>query len=276
MSGQYCFRHLKMNDSWLKQTVDKPLYSDLLWAKPENKSFAGKLAVIGGHSFGFSIPVSAYLNAQTAGAGVVHVLLPASTEKLVGKSNEDVFFAPATSSGGFSKLAISDFIELSSWSDGVYLAGEIGNNSETVVLIENFIDKYDGPLVIANDAVKLATSISAKILARPNTVIVTGIGMLQKLAEKHKLKSVIKHSMNLATLVESLSELTAQTQASFVIEHDEYLFVSYMGYVSTTKFINKTEDWQTNVGAYSAVWLIQNKTKIFEALSCAVIDFQKN
>jgi NAD(P)H-hydrate repair Nnr-like enzyme with NAD(P)H-hydrate dehydratase domain len=258
--------------TWLKQTKDKPLFENLMWSKPENKTLAGKLTIIGGNSQGFSIPVQAYMACLGAGAGVVHVLLPDSTQKLIGKNAADVYFASSTKSGGFSRAALIEFLEMGQWADGVYIAGDIGNNSETVILIESFLEKYKDLLILSNDAVKMATNISSKVVDRPNTIIVTGIGYMQKLTANIKLKTIIKHSLDLVNLVEAMQELTKLVPSSFIIEHQGYLIVASSGKVSTTQINDISDSWQTEIGSNASVWAIQNSSKIFEALTCAVIN----
>jgi NAD(P)H-hydrate repair Nnr-like enzyme with NAD(P)H-hydrate dehydratase domain len=259
-----------MNNYWLKQTISKPLFEDLIWSQPENKRHAGKLLIVGGNSQGFSTPVLAYSQTLKAGAGVVHVLMPSSTEKMVGHFSSDVSFSPSTKSGGFSRESLGTLVEAADWSDGVFLAGEIGSNSESVVLIESFIEKYNGPLIIANDAVHITTLFIEKTLQRPETVIVTDIGMLQKLTSKIMLPSTIKHSISMVNLVESLHELTTQTKISLVIKHEGSVYISSEGKVSTTP-ISDNNNWELLLSSHAAVWVIQNPNKIFEALSCAVI-----
>ena len=263
-----------MNENWLRQSLNKPLFSDLLWSRPENRRLAGKLVVVGGNAHGFSMPVHAYSESLRAGAGVVNVLLPSSTQKMVGHIFSDVTFAASTISGGFSKDSLGEFMILSDWADGVFLAGEIGNNSETTILIEEFLDNYDGPLVVTNDVVDMVSGLDDKILNRNKTVIVTGIGKLQKLTQKIRLPFPIKYSIPMVNLVESLKELTAYKEVALVIEKENTIFVAYKGRVSTTPYNKPPENWQTILASHASVWTIQNNTKIFEALSCAALTAQ--
>lgn len=66
---------------WHKQTADKPLFPDLLWSRPENASFAGKLLIVGGNLYGFNNPAKAYEESKKAGIGVARVLLPDALQK---------------------------------------------------------------------------------------------------------------------------------------------------------------------------------------------------
>src|SRR5581483_9146744 len=137
--------------NWLKQTTNNPLFPDLLWSRPENKRQAGKLLVIGGNKFGFAVPGLAYNTALKAGIGSCRVLLPQSLQRIVGSLLE-ADFAPSNPSGSFAKDALAQFIENTSWADGVLLAGNLGRNSETAILLDGFVKKYLGHLVIADDS----------------------------------------------------------------------------------------------------------------------------
>jgi NAD(P)H-hydrate repair Nnr-like enzyme with NAD(P)H-hydrate dehydratase domain len=55
------------NTNWLKQTSDKPVFPDLLWSRPENRKYAGKLLIIGGNKHGVAAPGIAFSAAQKAG-----------------------------------------------------------------------------------------------------------------------------------------------------------------------------------------------------------------
>lgn len=61
---------------WQQQTKDTPLFPDIEWSKPEQKSLAGKLLIIGGNKLGFAAVAAAYATAQTTGIGECKVALP--------------------------------------------------------------------------------------------------------------------------------------------------------------------------------------------------------
>src|SRR5882762_3047468 len=102
---------------WYKQTSEKPLYPDLLWSRPENKSQAGKLLIVGGNLHGFAAAGEAYTEAVKAGIGTARVLLPDSLQKTVGRVFEAGEYAPSTPSGSFSRKALAELLDMSGWSD---------------------------------------------------------------------------------------------------------------------------------------------------------------
>src|SRR2546421_5249379 len=113
---------------WHKQTAEQALFPDLLWSRPETKKFAGKLLIVGGNAHSFVAPATAYTESTAAGAGTARVLLPDHLQKTVGKLFPAADFAASTPSGGFSQKALAELLELSNWSDGVLLAGDLGRN----------------------------------------------------------------------------------------------------------------------------------------------------
>ncbi len=257
--------------SWLRQTPDKPLFTDLLWSRPENKARAGNLLIIGGNAHGFAAPAASYQAALKAGVGSARVILPSSLQKTVGKILEAGEYAPSTPSGSFSRLALAEMLDLATWSNAVLLAGDFGRNSETAILLESFAAKYSGILVVAGDGLDYFLSKNSALVNRPQTVAVINLGKLQKLAQHNNPATPILYSMNLMQLVEVLSKWTSKTNAQIITKHASNFIVASDGQVSTTPTEKDDLSWQTQSAATAAVWLLQNPTKPFEALTCACL-----
>jgi NAD(P)H-hydrate repair Nnr-like enzyme with NAD(P)H-hydrate dehydratase domain len=253
---------------WLKQTRDKPLFEDLLWSRPENKRHGGKLLIVGGNLHGFAAPGSAYGVAGKAGIGTARVLLPDKLQKTVGKLIPEAEFAPSTLSGSFSKMALAQLLEAAEWADGVLLAGDFGRNSETTILLDSFISKYQGLLNLAGDSIDYLINSGDDPFRRYNFVITADIGSLQKLARP----TVIKHGFDLLMMVNVLGELTATIDAQIITKHADNFIVASGGQVSTTP-APKESRWQTELPAYTSVWWLQQPQKGFEAITSAVYEY---
>lgn len=262
-----------MNDQpyWQKQNVGKPLFPDLLWSRPENRAHAGKLLIVGGNSFGFAAPADAYNTAQQAGIGVAHVLLPDALKRTVGSVLAAGDFAPSTSSGSFSQQAFGELLAHSSWADGVLLAGDLGRNSETAVLLEKFVGNYRGQLTITKDAADYFTAGPQTLLNRPDTTLVLSFAQLQKIASHANFSRVFTFSMDLLQLIDTLHDFTERYGVNIVVKHLMTIAVAVGGQVSTTKLDDDQDIWRVPTAARSAVWWLQNPTKPFEALTTAII-----
>lgn len=257
-------------DFWHRQTSDKPLFPDLLWSRPENKQFAGKLLIIGGNLYGFAAPAEAYQTSIKAGVGLARVLLPDALQKTVGRTFEAGEFAPSTLSGSFSQKALAEFLVLGGWADGVLLAGDLGRNSETAILLEKFADKYVGQLVVTKDAADYFTSSPQKILSRQETTFVISLAQLQKLAAKAKSTTAFTFGMDLLHLVDMLQEFTTAYPVNIIVKHLNNIFAASSGQVSSTKLTEDVEIWRVPTAAHAAVWWLQNPSKPFEALTTAL------
>jgi len=249
--------------NWLKQT-EEPLFPDILWARPENKRHAGKLLIIGGHSQNFSAVSRAYAAAQKAGAGTIRVLLPLSLQKMLAKTFPEAEFADSTPIGSFSRQALALFLELSDWSDGVLMAGEFGRNSETAVLLENYVGKFSGQLTLAGDSLDYFFSEPQPIVNRPKTTIAGSLSQIQKLAKTVALKQ----SADLVQILNMLSIWTADTDANIATGHSGQIIIARKGKISTTPAKNR--EVNEEAGAYASVWSLQQPKKPFEALTTAV------
>lgn len=258
---------------WYRQG-DQPLFPDLLWSRPENKQFAGKLLVVGGHAHGFAAPAEAFAVAEQSGVGVARVILPDHLRSQLTKVQGAAVgaeFAPSTPSGGFGSKALAEILAASNWADAALLAGDFGRNSETAIVLEKLASKSSEPLVITKDAVDYFTSASSSILNRSNTCVVLTIAQLQKLAQDAKFPKAFTFSMDLLQLVEALHEFTTEFSLYIVVRHLDTVLVAVNGLVSTTKVDQGLEDsWRVSTAAKVAVWWLQNPSKPFESLTCAI------
>src|SRR5688500_9831802 len=118
----------------LKQK-DQPLFPNVLWDKPVNKTAAKKLLIIGGNQQRFQKVQQAYQFAKAAGIGEAKVLLPDSSEPSLGEL-PDALFAPSTPAGSMDKSAIEMIQKLSKEVDGLLLIGDLTKNPSTIALLE--------------------------------------------------------------------------------------------------------------------------------------------
>ncbi len=257
---------------WQRQTSTEPLFGDLLWSRPENRQLAGKLLIVGGNLYGFSAPAEAYQFAQKAGVGVARVLLPDALQKTVGRAFEAGEFAPSTPSGSFSQKALAECLSLAAWTDGVLLAGDLGRNSETAILLEKFADKYTSQLTITKDAADYFVAAPQKILARPQTLFVVSFAQLQKLAQHARFPHAFTFDMDLLHLVEMLHQFTQTFAANIIVKHLNNIFVAADGQVSSTRLPEEKETWRVAAATGATVWWLQNPSKTYEALTTAVYE----
>ncbi len=257
---------------WYKQTKENPLFPDLLWSRPEHRAQAGKLLIIGGNDHGFAAVADGYKEAVRTGVGTLRVLLPDSIQRSVKMVLEMADYAPSTPSGSFSRQALSELLGQAQWADGVLLAGDLGRNSETAVLLESFVRKYGNQLTITKDAVDYFTERPEPVISRQDTTLVVSLAQLQKIGLKSKQKKAITFDMDLLHLVDWLHEFTAQFSINLVVRHLDTIFVSVRGEVSTTRTTDATENtWRIRTAAHTAVWWLQNPTNTFQALTTAII-----
>ena len=255
---------------WHQQLPDQPLFPDVLWSRPERRTLAGKLLIVGGNAYGFAAPAEAFTDSNQAGIGESRVLLPDALKKTVGRSFEAGLFAPSTPSGSFSQPTLAVLLDASHWADAVLVVGDLGRNSETAIVLETFIDKYSGLLTLANDAVDYFTATPRPLLDRSNTTCVINLSQLQKMAASSAFTTAFTSEMDLLRLVEALHEFTSQYRLNLVIKHLQYLIVAANGEISGTKLSDDQELWRIKTAAFTTVWWLQNQGQTFPALSSAV------
>lgn len=256
---------------WYKQSPQKPLFPELEWSKPENKLHAGKLLVIGGNLHGFAAPAEAFSEAEQAGAGAVRVLLPKSVKKFVDAMVPDADYAPDTpGSGSFGAKALDEFLAASTWADAVLIAGDLGRNAETAILLEKYLDKSPTPVTLTKDAVDYIAAAPHTVLERNNTLLVLSLAQLQRLGTAAKFTHPLTFSMDLMRLVEWLHEFTSRFTPRIIVKHHEFVAVGVAGQVSTTKTSTDEGPWRLKTATHAAVWQMQHPAKLFEALTASL------
>lgn len=259
-------------DYWHKQTLEQPLFPAMLWNRPENKRLAGKLLIIGGNLHGFTAPATAYTEAAKAGIGVARVLLPDALTKTVGALFPDAEFAPSTPSGSFSKQSLASWLDASAWADGVLLAGDFGRNSETAIVLEQFLQKYTGLLTMTKDAGDYVASAPTIALARPNTTLVISFGQLQQIAMRSQFAPAITSHMTFIQLIEALHSFTNLHTIKLVMQYQDTMFVAADGQVSTTRLTAPQQIWRVRGAAKASTWWLQHPSQPLEALTTSILE----
>lgn len=258
-------------DYWHKQSADTPLFPDMLWSRPENAAHAGKLLIVGGNLHGFSNAAAAYTESRAAGIGVARVVLPDALQKTVGRAFEAGEYAPSTPSGSFATRALGEILPMAAWADGVLLAGDLGRNSETAILLEKLADAHAGQLTLTCDAADYFTASPATILARPDTLWVISVAQLQKLATHARFTTAFTFDMDIVRFVAALHEFTLAHPALIVVKHSDNIFVAVGGRVSSTRLDSEIPVWRNRTAARAATWWLQNPQKPFEALTTSLV-----
>ena len=256
---------------WRKQTTTEPLFPDIEWSKPEQRSQAGKLGIIGGNKLGFAGVAEAYSVATSAGVGQVRVLLPDVLKKTIPRAITDTMFAPTNISGSLTKDADAEMATLGAWADGILLIGDAGRSSETAILYEKFLQDYTGQLVITRDAVDLVKNSSQVLVDRPKTLLIVSFAQLQKLFQAVYYPKVLTFSMQLTNLVEALHKFTISYPVSIAVLHRETFIVAHDGKVVTTPWDNPMMIWRGVTAAKAATYWLWSPSKPLEATSTAIV-----
>lgn len=251
-----------MSSDFRQQTTE-PLFPNLIWSRPETKLGAGKLLVIGGQAQEFIHVAECYAAAEKAGAGTVRVIMPESTRKIT-KMLPNIEYAPSNVSGSFAQTALAELLDASRWSDGVLLAGDLGKNSETSLMLEKFITSFGGALIITSNALSSLTLPAKDLFQRDNTVLILTFDEIQKIGIELGLKKPVTSSIGNIELATILQEMTQKTH--LVVQQGNAIWTASNGEVCLT---SKNPKSNSQLAASVAVWSIQNPTKLFEAITTA-------
>lgn len=256
---------------WRIQTPEKPLFPDVAWNKPEQRSLAGKLAIIGGNKLGFAGVAEAYSTALRAGVGETRVLLPDILRKTIPPSITDALFGVTNPSGSLARDALTDMLALDSWATGTLLIGDAGRSSETAILYEDFLRNSSRPLVATRDAVDLIKNSSQALVERPNTLLIVSFAQLQKLFQSVYYPKVLTFSMQLTNLVEALHKFTITYPTAIAVLHKDFLVVASSGEVTSTKWDNPMAIWRGGVATKAAAYWLWHPHNVLQAVTASLI-----
>lgn len=256
---------------WHKQTDNNPLFPDIAWSKPEQRSLAGRLGIVGGSKQGFIAVAESYSTALETGAGEARVLLPSDLKKSIPPTMTDVVFAASNPSGSLSREAKGELAALGDWASGILMIGDSGKNSETSILYEEFIGDYGGPLTITRDAIDLLRQASTSLVERPHTLLVMSFSQTQKLFQTVYYPKMITFNMQLAQAVEALHKFTVTYPVTIATLHKDHLIIAHGGEVTTTPWQNPMAIWRGSVATKAATFWLWNVNKPLETTTASLL-----
>ncbi len=253
---------------WQKQ--DKPLFSDLLWNLPEQKS--GKIAIIGGNSQNFSteIKISESLSKLANLENVSTVLPDALKAKLPPLPN--FIFTPSTDSGSFKKSTELD-LALTNYDFSIFL-GDFSKNAETSAAISSSLKSLQHPALITRDTIDLVVQDALDFIENDHLFVVASAVQLQKLFRAVYYPKVLLLSMPILPFVESLHKFTLTYQLTILTFHEGQIIVANNGNIITTP-IEKTNYspislWSGELATKIAVLNHFNPNEPLKATSAAI------
>ncbi len=252
---------------WRTQQPSKALFPDIEWSKPEQRSHAGRLAIIGGNKLGFLATQEAYTTAQEVGVGEVRVLLPDVLRKTVPSAITDAHFAATNPSGSLARDARVDMHAMAAWSSGVLLIGDAGKNSETAILYDDFARDYSGPLTVTRDAFDLFKPSLESLAERDRTLLVLSFAQLQTLFRGVYYPKILTFSMQLQQLVEALHKFTITYPVTLTTFHQNQLIAAHAGQVITMPWENPMAIWRGSIATQASVYWLWNPGKPLEAIA---------
>lgn len=256
---------------WQKQSA-KPLFPDLFWNIPEQKT--GTITVIGGNSQNFSsvIRTSEYLN-HTFPLKQVTTILPSSLKTKL-PSIENVEFAEATASGSFAKShSLTKFFDSGNFA---LIAGDLSHNAETAIAFTDAIKSSITPLLLTRDSVDLLAPTFSQIVDHPDLFLVAPMSQLQKIFRALYYPRMILLSQPLVPIIETLHKFTlTYANITLLTFHEGNIIVATNGQISTTRLTDTDFTplslWSGQLAARVAALNLFTPSQPFAATTSAIL-----
>lgn len=262
-----------MNDFWQKQ--QNPLFPDLTWNKPEQKSQSGLLAVIGGNSQSFKIIADIANAAQSLGIGKTTIYVPASLKSKI-PTTPDIFFEPATESGSFNRESLRDLTVAVNLANLTLIPGDLSKNSETSSVIAELVTTTEQPLLVTRDAFDAILPNSQNFIERPNLSLLISMSQLQALFKAIYYPRPLLLSQPLLPALDTLHKFTTTyTNLTIITLHQDQIIVAHNGRVTTTDIkdtlYSPISIWDGRLATTIAAYAMWNPSKPLEAATTAII-----
>lgn len=252
----------------LMQDKGKPSFPNMLWSKPENRTYAGRILILGGSSTHFNNTSLVYSILSKEVINSAQICLPDSLKKRIGPILKEAYYLPSNPSGGLAKDALDEIISLTKSYDHTLICGDLGSNSETEILIEQLLEKTDNWITLSGDSINLLYTSAAKILSRGRINLVIDFRQLQKLFTLIKSDQAITSTMPINKFNEVIGTILEKYNISLVTTYEDKTIFGYGPNVG----ISKNSFDVNNLAVKTSVWIMQNPDKIFESLGCATYE----
>jgi hypothetical protein len=260
-------------DYWQKQI--QPLFPDLIWNTPEQKSQAGLLAVIGGNAHAFKTVADIAGHAAEQGIGKTTVYLPAALSGKVPPS-PDLFFEPATESGSFARDALRDLQVAVSLANFTLLPGDLSKNSETASVVAELVTTTKQPLLITRDAFDTILPSTPNFIERPHLHLLLSMAQLQALFKSLHYPRPLLLSQPLLPVIETLHKFTTTYEhLTITTLHQNQILVTHAGQLITTPLpqtiYTPISIWSGQLATKIAAYNLWSPTQPLAATATAVV-----
>lgn len=257
---------MEIPNYWQKQ--EKPLFSDLEWNFPEQKS--GSVAIVGGNAQNFSSVNRASQSLIDFPIKEIISFLPDSLKSKI-PPLKNVEFLPSTESGSFKKSKELNFAL--NKADFNILIGDFSKNSETAVAISEAIASSERPILLTRDSIDLILNDALSFIEKEKLIFVGSMAQIQKLFRAVYYPKVLLLSMPLIPVVEALHKFTLSYPATILTFHSGQILIASGGKVISTP-IEKTlysplSLWDGTLSTKIAAFSLFNPEKLLESAAAA-------
>lgn len=218
-----------------------PLTTELPQLPPRpaamHKGQAGRVAIVAGSRGMSGAAGLAALGALRAGAGLVRVLTPASTQPIIAASEPCAITVPLDEdrAGRVSSAATRTILESRDWTDALAIGPGLGQSGEVAGVVSTLLAKFECPVVIDADGLNALANVSTWWKARQGraTIVTPHPGEMARLREGAGLRKLSDDGEE-ARLANAV-EFARKTGTTVVLKgHRTVVATHEAAYVNTT------------------------------------------
>ena len=218
---------------WTEQLAE-PLFPDIIWNKPQSKIHGPHLTLIGGYRDHFANISQAYSRLLAISTIInLELSLADSLKPLIRHLNLacPIYYLPTNKTGNLSLKAFETILEIISAISVIYLAGDLSNNSETILLIEQLIDNLTNIIFINSELLQSLLASDCNYLNKNNIVLFFNPSQLQKWLINSHFPMAFKSTMNLLSWAELLHQISLAYHFYLICTYQNQIFLAHRGQI---------------------------------------------
>ena len=194
-------------------------FPEIDWQRPEQKSLAGKIAVIGGNENSFAPIIKFASIAKGAGIDQVKAILPTALSAKINPAvkAEGLVFVGDKKAQGFEASAIASVKQELVGLDYAVWAGEMGRSQGAKEFLRDMISDSGREALLTRDAVDLALEGAEKWLEQDDMLLILSLAQLKKLAQAIYYPKMLNLTMPLNQIVEFLHKFTLSYPVKIIL-----------------------------------------------------------
>lgn len=240
---------------------NQPLFSEILWSRPQNTRSAKSLLIVGGHKQSFKHTQDLFMQSNAAGIGNAKLALPDSLKEKI-NIEHGILYLPSNRSGSISLKAGATLTNVGKNFDGILISSDLSDHPEISKLVSKMVGAFKTTFIFDGAAVFYVND--NVLVGLKEKLLVLKYIDAQKFAAIAEVDSWNTEKNGLVAQIENISALAKHLSSNLVVTTGSNNIVCVQNKISVTS----SNLGAGEISATLATFLLQHADK-YRALTSA-------